>query len=516
MIHHPIRSRRRDERPGYVLVVVLIVVVVLSLAAYKFSEVMTSEYRAAVRTSDAAQAKAAAASGVHYAAAMLADPNAFNGDLGGNPCAAEAFGRSVAVRDGDTSPKQPRFALVAAVNLGDGSYEQRYGAVIDEAGKLNINTLIQLDSSGQKLYDALMKLPNMTADVADAIVDWVDPDDDQRPTGAESAYYQGLPQGYKAKNGPLNSLDELLLVKGVTPQLLFGTDRNRNGVADDDPGGSAAFDRGWAEYLTVYGRELNVDSAGVLRENVNESEDLPGLYQRLTSRVGPELADFILAYKMFSVSSGTNSQQTVAVAGPAELNAAVTAALGASPANKRRIKSLFDLTTATVTLPKPPGAPNNAPAVVVPSPLNDPAKAAALLGTLLDMTTTTTNVELTPRINLNTAPREVLVAVPGIAEEDVDALLAVRDAQNPTDPATLTGAWVVTTKSMTPANYKKIEKYVTGRTMVYRVQALGYFAEGGPVARVEAVIDTNQGAPRVLYFRDLIDLDSPRGFEPPR
>jgi len=56
----------------------------------------------------------------------------------------------------------------------------------------------------------------------------------------------------------------------------------------------------------------------------------------------------------------------------------------------------------------------------------------------------------------------------------------------------------------------------TGRTMVYRVQAVGYFARGGPVARVEAVIDTNQGAPRILYFRDLTDLDTPRGFEPPR
>jgi hypothetical protein len=57
---------------------------------------------------------------------------------------------------------------------------------------------------------------------------------------------------------------------------------------------------------------------------------------------------------------------------------------------------------------------------------------------------------------------------------------------------------------------------VTGRTMVYRIQAVGYFGRGGPVARVEAVIDTNQGAPRTLYFRDLTDLDTPRGFEPPR
>ena len=72
-------------RDGYVLFAVLIVVVVLSLVAYRFTESMTAEYRAAVRTGDDAQARLAAVSGVHYAAAMLADPNTFYSDLGGNP-----------------------------------------------------------------------------------------------------------------------------------------------------------------------------------------------------------------------------------------------------------------------------------------------------------------------------------------------------------------------------------------------------------------------------------------------
>ena len=59
-------------------------------------------------------------------------------------------------------------------------------------------------------------------------------------------------------------------------------------------------------------------------------------------------------------------------------------------------------------------------------------------------------------------------------------------------------------------------KYVTGTTMVYRVQSIGYFKGGtGPMARMEAVIDTNQGAPRFLLLRDLSDLENPRGFQPP-
>jgi hypothetical protein len=62
--------------------------------------------------------------------------------------------------------------------------------------------------------------------------------------------------------------------------------------------------------------------------------------------------------------------------------------------------------------------------------------------------------------------------------------------------------------------FQSLEKYISGRSSVYRVQSIGYFANSGPVARVEAVIDTTSGAPRILYFRDLTDLG--KGFDPPR
>ena len=80
----------------------------------------------------------------------------------------------------------------------------------------------------------LMKLPNMTEDIANAILDWIDADDDAAPGGAENEYYIGLSPAYRCKNGPLDSLEELLLVQGVTPELLFGNDRNRNGMLDPD------------------------------------------------------------------------------------------------------------------------------------------------------------------------------------------------------------------------------------------------------------------------------------------
>ena len=55
------------------------------------------------------------------------------------------------------------------------------------------------------------------------------------------------------------------------------------------------------------------------------------------------------------------------------------------------------------------------------------------------------------------------------------------------------------------------ERYITARTQVYRVQALGYFDGGGPTARIEAVIDTNAGRPRIISWRDLTELG--KGFD---
>ncbi|MBN9523395.1 general secretion pathway protein GspK [bacterium] len=499
-------GRRVPARRGFVILAVLIVVVVLSLAAYRFTDLMTAEFRAAARSQDAAQARAAARSGVHYATAMLADPAILNGELGGNPYADGAFTPQT-VRSGDVPRLEARFALVAVVPDGNGGFEQRFGCVVDETARLNINSLIQLDSSGQLLYDALMLLPNMTSELADAIVDWVDPDDDPREGGAESDHYLGLGQPYRAKNGPLNSLDELLLVRGMSAQILYGTDRNRNGVADDDTGGGA-FDRGLADFLTVYGREINLDSQGQLRTNLNESDDLPGLYDKLTARLPQDVADFIFAYRTFSsVKTGSTGSSTTttttaktATGGAAELNAAVQAALSAGTSTSRRLiptrqcdeGGMIDLVTAQITLPKAADAAADAPTVVVPSPLADPT------------------------------PREVLLAVPGMTEEAADAIIQQRDSLDPADPTTVTGAWIVTGGSaggppaVDQATFRRIKRYLTGRTTVYRIQSVGYFGQGGPVARVEAVIDTNQGAPRVLYFRDLTDLDTPRGFEPPR
>ena len=86
-----------------------------------------------------------------------------------------------------------------------------------------------IDTSGRAM---LLKLPGMTIEIADAILDWIDDDDEPREYGAEIDFYSTLTPPYSPQNGPLKTIEELLLVRGITPDMLFGRDINRNGMID--------------------------------------------------------------------------------------------------------------------------------------------------------------------------------------------------------------------------------------------------------------------------------------------
>jgi type II secretory pathway component PulK len=555
-----IRSCRKagPKRKGIVLIAVLVVVVVLTLAAYQYSELMMAEYKAADSYTRSAQARALADSGIHFTAAMLSNPNSYGSTLNGNPYDNPQVFQGVIVSPDDRPRFQGRFSIVARLGPDDtatSSQPFRYG-VTDESGKINLNALMLLDSSGKIAHDMLILLPNMTEDIANAILDWMDPDDDPRSNGAESSYYSSLSPPYRCKNGPLDSLEELLLVRGVTPQLLFGNDRNRNGILDpDEDDGTGVLDQGWSAYLTVYSRELNVDSQGNPRIYVNDN-DLNGLSQKLTTAVGPDLANYIIAYRVYGPAStqsssgsssrssgppgaagsssgprapggaGSSSGRSANVPGGAGSSsgrsANVPGGQGGSPrlssgnintrsGSSRSISSLYELVNSSVSIP---GSTPQAQPIQYPSPLNDPGSLKQLMPLLLDSVTTNKASEIPARINVNTAPQAVLASLPGLTDADVQNIITQRPALSTTDapdPIFQTPAWLITQANFDPTTLKTLEKYITAQSQVYRVQSVGYFDTGGPTARVEAVIDTNAGRPRILYWRDLTELG--KGFD---
>ncbi len=504
------------SRSGYVLFAVLIVVVVLTLVAYQYAEAMAGQNQAAVRAHEIEQAKANAVSGVHWACSVLSDPNSIGTNFtdSADKFSAQTVGDATGIYGGG------RFSLVNVSDSGDGtdSYTRRYG-LSDESGKININALILLDPTGTILHDILMKLPNMTEDIADAIVDWVDADSTTRPAGAEDDYYAGLSPAYHIKNGPLNSIEELLLIRDITPDLLYGADRNRNGVQDsNESSDGTGFTRGWSEFLTCYGRELNTDSTGVQRTNLNDT-DVVKCSEALTAALGQELSDYIMYFR-FSGSATTAISPLPAnqVAAPvSSLRDLVKARVDGNFPSRRKISSVFSIVGTQIALPRAANSPPQVPTQVVACPINDTQSLKKVVQILLDKFTVSEDLELTPSINVLTAPKQVLSALPGLTESDVTNLLSSRPAPGGTDD---TAAWMLTEANLDITKFRNVARFVTGRSGAYRVQSVGYFAQpNGPSARAEAVIEyvvsadannVTQGRPRIVYYRELNELG--RGF----
>ncbi len=97
-----------------------------------------------------------------------------------------------------------------------------YG-VSDEQSLLNVN---------QASNEELAKLEGMTPDVIAAIIDWRDADNEVTPGGAEADYYMSLRPPYMPRNGPLQTIREMLMIRGISRDLLLGRDFHQNGLLE--------------------------------------------------------------------------------------------------------------------------------------------------------------------------------------------------------------------------------------------------------------------------------------------
>ncbi|MCB9800242.1 MAG: general secretion pathway protein GspK [Candidatus Omnitrophica bacterium] len=94
-----------------------------------------------------------------------------------------------------------------------------YG-VVDEESKINLN-LYDEPAVLRRAFAAAAKISQEKASqLAESILDWRDEDEHSYPDGAESRYYKTLSPPYVAKNKNIETLEELLFVKGMTPGLL--------------------------------------------------------------------------------------------------------------------------------------------------------------------------------------------------------------------------------------------------------------------------------------------------------
>ncbi len=92
------------------------------------------------------------------------------------------------------------------------------GEIRDQQGLLNLNNLVRDGKSSARdiaILKRLLQTIGLRVDLADAIADWIDADNDlQSPEGAEDAYYLRLATPYRTANQPMSAIEEVLRVRG--------------------------------------------------------------------------------------------------------------------------------------------------------------------------------------------------------------------------------------------------------------------------------------------------------------
>jgi general secretion pathway protein K len=188
----------RNEE-GFVLVTVLLVIALLFPVVIAFNSRVQLNLLQAENFRNSVQSLRMARSGVEGAIAILqADDVTYD------------------------SNKDKWAMALPALAVADGVLDVK---VTDEDSKLSLNALVGQTGTDvnkdveARLRSLITKLGGKP-EIVDALIDWIDTDDAVTGSGgAEDEYYTDA--GYRAKNGPLDSVDELLLVKGFDKELLF-------------------------------------------------------------------------------------------------------------------------------------------------------------------------------------------------------------------------------------------------------------------------------------------------------
>jgi DNA uptake protein ComE-like DNA-binding protein len=527
------RTKGRKERRGVLLLVVLVVVALMAIANLSYFDWTFAERKAADASVRREQGYHAAESAVEMLRVYLSE-DALTIDQDGGWYENPARFRAVLVADNPAAELRVRAAAVAP---RWGTYQQegaRFG-LEDDSGRLNLNTLLVTDTREEGAARMqLMALPGMTESIADAILDWMDEDDEIRSLGAEREYYSTLATPILPMNGPFTTLEQLLLVKGVTPELLWGLDQDRNhevspaeaaGVVLPVDNSTGELSGGWASMLTLYSAEANVQPDGTPKINVN-GDDLQTLHSQIESVLGSDAANFIVAYRQGGPEEDESATGEAEEGEDEQPEEEQTPGEGQGPGADLQIQEK-SASAITIDFNAPAAEAITDPLDLVgvkvrvvesgqlePSIVNSPwQQGDTSINQMVSTLTPTDATSIPGRVNVNQAPRAVLMGLPGMPPNVPDMIIANRDpAAGSTRPERLNAVWLMTEGYLQLEEMKALAPYVTGQGAVYRTQVVGGYEAGGPIRRLEVVLDATTLPPRVVMRRDLSPLGA--GFDP--
>lgn len=319
----------------------------------------------------------------------------------------------------------------------------------DASAKININRATK--------NQLLAIEPFMTEDIADAILDWIDADDDINPLGAEIGYYQGMTYPYAPRNGPMRSIAELELVAGVDARDVRGEDWNLNGVLDpnEDDGDASwppdnadgVLDRGWSGVLTASSVEGTLAPSGQAMLDLASAQE-----NDLIDRIKVDNAQAKVIIDYIAANPGATMRDFIL----RDLNQLAQVAASASGQRGR---------PARVT------------------PLSD-----AQLGALLEETLVgSTAAGKTPgKLNINTCEATTLEYITEISADVSDAIISERSSR-PQGFTTI--ADLLSVPGMSRQTFANVYQYLTTRSNVYIVTSRGVDTRSGIEVEIRATLD---------------------------
>lgn len=313
----------RSERRGMILVVVLGIIVVLAVLAGAFAFRMSADLSSLQAQYNLQQGRWCVDSALDRIAQLLRDERTDTDAWYNNPeafrrilvWAPDKTGGSQDLADQEKVEGRPawRYSVVSYIVDGDET-RIRYG-LTDEASKINLRVAPRAQLL--ELFDQLELVNVRPEELADALIDWQDENETVISlNGAEDSYYMSREKAYRTKNRKLETIDELLMIRGFTGQVLYGEDYNRNGYLDEaneDDGedgvfppdnGDGILDRGILPYVTVYSWDWNFANDNKPRiplmavtaqflENLEADEKASETFGYLLEEVSEEVLQFI-------------------------------------------------------------------------------------------------------------------------------------------------------------------------------------------------------------------------------
>jgi general secretion pathway protein K len=234
-----LRTRALDDSRGVILIALLWILTALSVLALSFSRESFVEVAVARNTRDLSDSYYIARAGMMATVYRLAQRRMIP---------------QLRQLQMSSAPDPIDMGKVSG-SFADGVYDVQ---VQDESGKINLN-FVQEDQLRRLVEFVGIQKPDSDI-IVDSILDWKEPNPEgHRINGAKDDYYQSLNPPYKAQKGVFGSVEDLLLVRGVTRDYFYGH-------PEKEEDGSIAYRYGLSRYFTVY---QGMQQFGVGRVNAN-------------------------------------------------------------------------------------------------------------------------------------------------------------------------------------------------------------------------------------------------------